>query len=502
MFRSQNLIRIKNLFVPITRAFSTPGLPELTQVRHNIKRGNYAELNGKDLTFFESLIGATNLLQDGPDDLQGYNVDFWYSVRGNSKLVLKPGSTQEISEILKYCNRRRLAVCVQGGNTGLVGGSIPVCDEIILNMGRLNKILSIDDITGIVACESGCILENLDAATRDLGYVVPLDLGAKSSCHIGGNVSTNAGGLRVIRYGNLHGSVLGVEAVLANGQIMDLMSDFKKDNTGYHLKHLFIGSEGTLGVVTKLALLCPALSDSVHLAFLGLNSYEAVMKTFKNAKMQLGEILSACEMVDALSLKASVENMNLKSPIDNYPFYMLIETSGSNVDHDIEKLNKFLQFVMDKGDVIDGTFTREPSKMKEMWNIREVLAPALAKDGYLFTYDLSLPLRSFYDIVKMVDERVGHMAKKVCGFGHLGDLNLHLNVTCGEYSDEMYHQLEPFVYELTSKLGGSISAEHGIGFCKTNYLKYSKKDEAIAMMRNIKRLLDPNCILNPYKVLN
>lgn len=182
-------------------------------MRHNVKRGNYEEINGKDVSFFESLIGSTNVLKDGEEDLISYNVDFLRSVRGNSKLVLKPGSTQEISEILKYCNDRKLAVCPQGGNTGLVGGSVPVCDEIVLSLARLNKILSVDDITGIAACESGCILENLDAKTRESGLVVPIDLGAKSSCHIGGNISTNAGGLRVIRYGNLHGSVLGVEAV-------------------------------------------------------------------------------------------------------------------------------------------------------------------------------------------------------------------------------------------------------------------------------------------------
>lgn len=261
----------------------------ISQIRHNVKRGNYAELNDKDVTFFESLIGNGNVLKAGEDDLQGYNVDFLRSVRGSSELVLKPGSTQEISEILQHCNDRRLAVCPQGGNTGLVGGSVPVCDEIVLSLSRLNKVLHIDDITGITACESGCILENLDAKTREAGLVVPIDLGAKSSCHIGGNISTNAGGLRVIRYGNLHGSVLGVEAVssfyfykccikvfvpnlakvLANGKVLDLMSDFKKDNTGYHLKHLFIGSEGTLGVVTKLALLCPPIPESVNLSFLG-----------------------------------------------------------------------------------------------------------------------------------------------------------------------------------------------------------------------------------------
>ncbi|XP_073831028.1 D-2-hydroxyglutarate dehydrogenase, mitochondrial-like [Musca autumnalis] len=503
MLHCRTLSKIhKTILPPILRTFSSAGLPELSQVRYNVKRGNYSELNDKDVTFFESIIGAANTLRDGPDNaLQGYNVDFWHSVRGNSKLLLKPGSTQEISEILKYCNQRRLAICPQGGNTGVVGGAVPVYDEIILSLGRLNKILGIDDITGIVACESGVILENLDAKVQEAGFVVPLDLGAKSSCHIGGNISTNAGGLRVIRYGNLHGSVLGVEAVLPNGKILDLMSDFKKDNTGYHLKHLFIGSEGTLGVVTKVAILCPPRSESVHLAFLGLKSFDAVMQTFKNAKRHLGEILSSCEMIDEISLTAAVENMKLKSPIDTYPFYMMIETSGSNAEHDMEKLNNFLQLTMDKGDVVDGTCCGEPSKIQEMWKLREILAPALAKDGHLYTYDISLPLRSFYDIVKVVEKRVGHMAKRVCGFGHLGDLNLHLNITTEEYTAEMYKALEPFVFDYTSQLKGSVSAEHGIGFLKTQYLKHSKSTEAVNMMHDLKNLLDPNAILNPYKVL-
>lgn len=191
-----------------------------------------------------------------------------------------------------------------------------------------------------------------------------------------------------------------------------------------------------------------------------------------------------------------------RAPIDGYPFYMIIETSGSNADHDMEKLNNFLQYTMEKGDVFDGTCTSEPSKMQEIWKIRELIAPALDRDGYCFKYDISLPLRSFYDIVHVLDKRVGHMSKRVCGFGHLGDSNLHLNVSCEKYSDELYKLIEPFVYEYTSQIKGSISAEHGIGFLKKNYLHFSKHPDAIDMMRKVKYLLDPNCILNPYKVLN
>lgn len=479
------------------------GLPEFTQKHYNVKRNNYAIVDDKDVSFFNSLMGARYVLQDaGADDLLCYNVDFLRSVRGNSKLVLRPGTTQEISEILKYCNKRHLAVCPQGGNTGLVGGAVPVCDEIIISMSRLNKVLNIDETTGIASCEAACILENLDAKAREKGLVVPIDLGAKSSCHIGGNLSTNAGGLRVLRYGNLHGSVLGVEVVLANGTILDLMSNFKKDNTGYHLKHLFIGSEGTLGILTKLAILCQTASSSVHVAFVGLNSFDSVLKTFVNAKRYLGEILSACELIDESSLDASVKQYNLKSPIENYPFHMLIETSGSNATHDSEKLNFFLEHCMDSGDVLNGTVTNEVGKIEEIWKLRELIPTALIRDGFCFKYDISLPLRSFYDIVPVLEGHVGKLAKRVCGYGHLGDSNLHLNVSCEKYSRELYERIEPFIYEHTAKLKGSVSAEHGIGFTKKNYLKYSKSSEAIAMMREVKKLLDPTGILNPYKVLN
>lgn len=203
-------------------------------------------------------------------DLQSNNIDFMAAVRGYSQVLLKPRTTTEVSAILKYCNARKLAVCPQGGNTGLVGGSVPVFDEIILSTQLMNEIEHVDDVSGVLVCQAGCVLERLEERAAEHGLVMPIDLGAKGTCHIGGNVSTNAGGLRLLRYGNLHGNVLGVEAVKADGTILDLMSNFKKDNTGYHLKHLFIGSEGTLGVVTKVAIACPTASKAINVAFVGM----------------------------------------------------------------------------------------------------------------------------------------------------------------------------------------------------------------------------------------
>lgn len=240
--------------------------------RYPVKRGNFATITDADVKHFESLLGTNRVITDA-SDIQPNNVDFLRAVRGFSQVLLKPKTTEEVSAILQHCNARKLAVCPQGGNTGLVGGSVPVFDEIVLSTQLMDKIEHINDVSGILTCQSGCILEKLEEQVSEKGLCMPLDLGAKGSCHIGGNVSTNAGGLRLLRYGNLHGSVLGVEAVKADGTVLDLLSDFKKDNTGYHLKHLFIGSEGTLGVVTKVSIACPTASKAVNVAFLGKFGY-------------------------------------------------------------------------------------------------------------------------------------------------------------------------------------------------------------------------------------
>lgn len=239
-----------------------------TQDRYPIARGRFSSITDSDIKHFESLLGANRVITDAAD-IQPHNIDFLQAVRGSSQVLLKPKTTEEVSAILRHCNSAKLAVCPQGGNTGLVGGSVPVFDEIILSTQLMDNIEFIDSVSGILICQAGAVLEKLEEKVNEVGLCMPLDLGAKGSCHIGGNVSTNAGGLRLLRYGNLHGSVLGVEAVKADGTVLDLISNFKKDNTGYHLKHLFIGSEGTLGVVTKVSIACPTASKAVNVAFLG-----------------------------------------------------------------------------------------------------------------------------------------------------------------------------------------------------------------------------------------
>lgn len=257
----------------------------------------YSQLTDADLAFFRSVLGDGGVVTDS-DAMESYNTDWMRKYHGASRLALRPASTEEVSKVLRHCHERRLAVVPQGGNTGLVGGSVPVGDEVVLSLSRMSRVRAFDAVSGALQCDAGCVLERLDAFAEDHGYMMPLDLGAKGTCQIGGNVSTSAGGLRFIRYGSLHGSVLGLEVVLADGTVLDLMSDVRKDNTGYDLKQLFIGAEGTLGVVTGVSILTAQRPTASGLLMLACPSYDAVNRTFVSAKSALGSILTAFEFMD------------------------------------------------------------------------------------------------------------------------------------------------------------------------------------------------------------
>ncbi|KAK9678386.1 hypothetical protein RND81_11G207800 [Saponaria officinalis] len=466
------------------------------------RRSSFSEITSEDINYFTSVLGENNVILDA-DRLQPANTDWMHKYKGSSKIMLLPRNTEEVSQIMKYCNSRLLAVVPQGGNTGLVGGSVPVFDEVIVNMSSMSKIISFDKVSGILVCEAGCILENLESFLDNEGFVMPLDLGAKGSCQIGGNVSTNAGGLRLVRYGSLHGSVLGLEAVLANGTVMDMLGTLRKDNTGYDLKHLFIGSEGSLGIVTKVSILTPPKLAATNLAFLACNDYLSCQKLLLEAKRKLGEVLSAFEFLDSHAMDLVLNNLDgLRNPLppEIHNFYVLIETTGSDESYDREKLETFLFRSMESGLISDGTIAQDINQASSFWRIREGIPEALMKSGAVYKYDLSIPLEKMYDIVEEMRTRLGHPAK-VVGYGHLGDGNLHLNITSPQYDDAIFAKIEPFVYEWTSNHRGSISAEHGLGLMKANKIFYSKPPEVVQLMVSIKNLMDPNFILNPYKVL-
>ncbi|XP_043925544.1 D-2-hydroxyglutarate dehydrogenase, mitochondrial [Protopterus annectens] len=472
---------------------------ELTSIRYGVQRLPFSSLSDKDLEFFESVLPG-RVITD-VDILASYNVDWMKSVRGFSKVLLRPQTTEEVSHVLRYCSERNLAVNPQGGNTGLVGGSVPVFDEIILSTTLMNKVISFDEVSGILTCQAGCVLENLNDYAEERDFIMPLDLGAKGSCHIGGNVATNAGGLRLLRYGSLRGTVLGLEVVLADGTVLNCLTPLRKDNTGYDLKQLFIGSEGTLGVITSVAILCPRKPRAVNVAFLGCANFSHVLQVFKKCRGMLGEILSAFEFMDEECMNAVTKHTPLSNPLKASSFYIVTETSGSNAVHDEAKLNDFLQEAMDSDLVTDGTVATEETKIKALWSLRERIAEALTHEGTVYKYDISVPVEHIYDLVPILRTKLGKKVTSVVGYGHLGDGNLHLNVTSRRHDNALQESIETYVYKWTADHHGSISAEHGLGFKKKDFIYFSKPLAAVQMMQQFKAMLDPKGILNPYKTL-
>lgn len=509
------------------RNFFTTTISSTQSVR---SRPDQKSLSLEDLKHFRGILNSrpgsvissleNDDLRTDPSDLDAYNTDWIGKYKGHSKVVLKPKTTEEVSKILSYCARNRLAVCPQGGNTGLVGGSVPVFDEIILNLSNLNKIRSFDETSGIITIDSGCILQTVDDFLKGKGFIFPLDLGAKGSCHIGGNIATNAGGLRLLRYGSLHGSVLGLEVVLPNEEGTILSSGMKtglrKDNTGYDLKQLFIGSEGTLGIITGATILTPPRPTAVNVALIPVQDYPTIQKIFVHTRQKLGEILSAFEFFDRNCFDLVLKHTHQKDPFtssDGSQFYVLIETSGSNQDHDDLKLQGLMESLMESSLVADGILSQDESQLQSIWSFRELIPESVGKHGATYKYDLSVPLPLMYSIVEETRERFiqhgllasdgseGDLVRDVVGYGHIGDGNLHLNVIAKRWDSKIEKVLEPWIYEKISSYNGSISAEHGLGLMKSPYLKYSQPLNNIEVMKSIKNLFDPLNILNPSKFL-
>lgn len=450
-----------------------------------------------------------------PTDLLQYNADWMGKYSGTSSTVLKPRSVQQVSEILKWCHHRRLPVVPQGGNTGLVGGSVPLEDELILSLSNLNKVRSFDPVSGVLVADAGCVLQSLTDYIAPHNHIMPLDLGAKGSCQIGGNVSTNAGGLRLLRYGSLHGTVLGLEVVLPDGTILDQLSTLRKDNTGYDLKQLFIGAEGTLGVITGVSILTPPAPQASNNVILALPSFSNVLPLYQIVKRQLSEILSAFEFIDRTAYELAVRHGQGRALNDDETegaeCFVLVETSGGKREHDEEKLTMLLETLMEAEQPLinTGVLSQTPAQFSSLWALREGVTEAVSKEGKAYKYDISVPLSSFKDVVDGTREHLRskgllgeHAVKHVLGYGHCGDGNLHLNVVASKYGKEIQDALEPYIYEVVASLRGSVSAEHGIGAMKTHALRYSKDEVSIGLMKKIKQLFDPQGIMNPGKVLD
>ncbi|KAG5353242.1 hypothetical protein C0989_008977 [Termitomyces sp. Mn162] len=494
-------------------------------------RSIHTAVTRSDLAHFASILPPSAILSTlhAPHDLTQYNNDWMGKYRGASTTVLKPKSTDQVSQILKWCNHRRIPVVPQGGNTGLVGGSVPTRDELILSLSNMSKIRSFDPVSGVLVADAGCILQSLTDHVAPHNHVMPIDLGAKGSCQIGGNVATNAGGLRLLRYGSLHGTVLGLEVVLPDGTILDQLSTLRKDNTGtsystlqtpshpvpgYDLKQLFIGAEGTLGVITGVSILTPPAPQASNNVILALPSFKNVLPLYQIVKRQLSEILSAFEYIDRTAYDLAVKHGQGRAlsdeEVQGAQCFVLVETSGGRREHDAEKLSDLLENLLsaDEPLITNGVMSQSPAQFSSLWALREGVTEAVSKEGKPYKYDISVPLTTFQDVVDNTREHLGSKGllgddavKHVLGYGHVGDGNLHLNVVAAAYTPEIQAALEPYIYEVVASHRGSISAEHGIGAMKTHALRYSKSDVSIALMKKIKDVFDPNGIMNPGKVL-
>ncbi|KAK4533073.1 hypothetical protein CCYA_CCYA15G3930 [Cyanidiococcus yangmingshanensis] len=486
-------------------------------------RGDYAQLEKADIEALAKLADVSkpttlpskrsetsSVCITSADQLRSYNTDWTGQFHGNSQLCLRPSNAEAVAAILSYCNQKKLAVTPQGGNTGLVGGSVPVFDEIILSMSRMNRILGMDEEHGIVTVEAGVPLSRVDSFCRERGFSFPLDLGAKDSCQIGGNLATNAGGSRYIRYGSLHGTVLGLEVVLADGTVLDLGSGkrIRKDNTGYDLKHLFIGSEGTLGVITKATFACYPAPLGTQVAFVGITGdFARVRHWLMDARRDLAEHLRAFEVMDAEAMMLHRSySRGFRDPFrEPHSFYILIETSTGITAETAAStpLETWLEKMIRSHERSDVIIAQDLTQSAQFWQLRESLPEMVRQSGpSVLKYDLSLPLTVFYDIVEVTRERLRQEAldAHVYAWGHVADGNLHLNISGTAPKAILHAALEPWLYEWTLQRGGSCSAEHGIGLLKSHLLARSKGTVTLGIMERLKAVLDPNGILNPYKL--
>ncbi|MEH6571134.1 MAG: FAD-binding oxidoreductase [Halioglobus sp.] len=420
--------------------------------------------------------------------------------------VVRPRNTSEVSEVMKLCNQYNQSVVTEGGKTGMVRGCIASPGDIALSLERMNTIEELDTANGTATVQAGVPLQLVQEAAEAARFCYPMDLGARGSATIGGTISTNAGGNRVIRYGMTRGLVLGLEVVMADGTIVSSMNKMIKNNAGYDLKQLFIGSEGTLGIVTRAVLkLSPAL-NSQQTALVALERFEQVISLLQHCQRELGGQLCAFEVMwnSYFQLVTGDEAHQKKAPMDrNYPFYVLIESAGADQDKDTEAFEYALNGALEEGLICDAVLSKSHAERNALWEIRDNIE-ALFTLYPFYGFDISLPLDRMAQYLADIEQTLSATwpTQRHVVFGHLGDGNLHIVVTTGSEHVAEKHRVEDVVYSALETYGGSISAEHGIGLEKKNYLHHSRSTEELALMRLLKTTLDPKNLLNPGKLLD
>ena len=461
---------------------------------------------------FAEIIGTAHVLTD-PTDQAPYLREWRDLYQGVTPMVLRPGSTEDVSAIMKYAYANDIKIVPQGGNTGLVGGQIPLetGDEIVLSLGRMNKVRAVDPDGFTITVDSGVVLETLQKEAEKVDRLFPLALGAQGSCQIGGNISTNAGGTAVLAYGNTRDLVLGLEVVLPTGEIWNGLRTLRKDNTGYDLKQLFIGGEGTLGIITAASLKLFPKPKKLEAAFIGLSNPHDALKLFSAAKAQAGPVLTGFEIMPRVGLEFCVSHLQgARDPLEGqHAWYVLMElSSGSEAFPVRDLMESILGEAFEAGLVEDAAFAQSMQQVADFWHIRHGMSEVQKEEGGSIKHDVSVPVAL---IPQFLDKAMEAVSAFVPGcrpvpFGHLGDGNIHFNVSQPIGADKedylsKWDAMNEIVHGIVHDFGGSISAEHGIGRLKRDLLKGVKSDIELDLMQRIKTAFDPKGLLNPGRVL-
>ena len=417
-----------------------------------------------------------------------------------AKLIVRPKTTEEVSKILTICNKHQQTIVVHGGVTGLVYGTRTSSNQIILSLERMNTIEEVDSIGRTMTCQSGVTLQDIQEKAEELDMIFPLDLGARGSCSIGGNISTNAGGNRVIRFGMTRDSVLGIEAVAPDGKILSSLNKMIKNNAGYDLKQMFIGTEGTLGVVTKCVLRLREAPISQNTALVGINDFSSILKFLKHIDSGLGGNMSAFEVMWKGFYDMVTNSLNQKSlPLKlNIPYYVLVESMGSHQTKDEEHFEFLLTKALEESMIVDAVLAKSEKERLGLWSLRDDVEKQ-SQFGPTLMFDVSLPISQMEQYVANVNNNLKNHWNNfnLIVWGHLADGNLHLVAGVGDLEDETIKKIETSVYDPLERIGGSVSAEHGIGIEKKPYLHLSRSKEEINYMKALKKTFDPKGILNP-----
>lgn len=421
-----------------------------------------------------------------------------------AKAIIRPASTLEVSEVMKLCHAAGQSVVTHGGLTGLVQGAIATPDDIVLSMERLTHMDEVDVVGRTLLVEAGVALQKVHEKAEAAGLLFPLDLGARGSCTIGGNISTNAGGNSVIRYGMMRDQLMGVEAVLADGTIISSLNTVLKNNTGYDLKQMFVGSEGTLGIVTRAVLRLRSHPRSCNTALVAVENFEQVGLFLGDIDAALGGTLSAFEVLWSNFYQLIVgDGSQHGQPLDSgHAFYVLLEATGGHPESDKTQFEGALENSLEQGLIVDAVIAQSRQQRADLWAIRddiEALTSGMAL-SILFDISLSIPLLDKYVVEVTQKLQQQWPDARLIAFGHVGDGNIHLVVTVGSKAPQDVHAVETIVYETLGKMGGVISAEHGIGLEKREFLKHSRSEDEINLMKTLKQALDPSGILNPGKI--